>query len=69
MICPVCDQGLWHYDENTLTCKDGHHIPVQEAKQGTFRVVVTDKPKIPAWLPGTVLGAVALLSQIVEWTL
>lgn len=26
MTCPTCGLRQWNYDENTLTCKNGHLI-------------------------------------------
>jgi hypothetical protein len=26
--CPKCGLRQWNYDETTLTCKNGHQIPV-----------------------------------------
>lgn len=52
MSCPQCGLRQWHYDETTLTCKNGH------------RVRVGDKPPVrlpPLWLiPVTAAGTLVL---------
>lgn len=63
MNCPTCGRLTWTYDDDTLTCKAGHHISVDEP--------VTDelppaRIMLPAWLPGAVLGGGAVVTEIVR---
>jgi hypothetical protein len=74
MDCQACGRPLTMYDEHRVACKGGHVWTLHEhadkpptAGPGTeaeVRLVRQDELPFPAWLPGAVLAAVALVVAV-----
>lgn len=74
MNCQSCLLPLSRYDDEHVSCKNGHvwrvselpdeNPPGRELKRARF----TPPPsqRVPAWLPGAVLGGLALAVQVVS---
>lgn len=77
MNCQACNRPCAQYDAYRVACKNGHiwtlpefadlPIPPVEGKAGDPDPVrLVKAPRFPAWLPGTALGALALLVSLLE---
>lgn len=77
MICQACDLPLTQYDEYRVACKGGHvwtlpeyadrPLPALDAKPGSPAPVrLVKAPRFPAWLPGALLGGLALFVSLLE---
>lgn len=76
MNCQACGLPLAKYDEYCVSCKNGHiwTLPEHADKPHTLGPDTTGKPlvrlvkapAVPAWLPGAVLGGLALLIELVQ---
>jgi hypothetical protein len=81
MTCPSCGGECTRYDEYRVACRKCHTIwtlpehadKVRErstlAAAGKPMVRLQRAPRFPAWLPGAVLGGLALLGEVVSWLL
>lgn len=77
MNCHVCMRPCTQYDIFRVSCKNGHiwtlpefadmPIPPVDVKPSTKTPVrLVKAPRFPAWLPGAVLGGLALLVSLLE---
>lgn len=75
MTCPDCGLALSRYDDERVSCKDGHVWTLPEHADQDQPVVVLRRARpdaraarrrIPAWLPGAVLGALACAGVIFD---
>jgi hypothetical protein len=77
MNCQACGRPLAKYSETQVSCKGGHVWVLSEhadrpAEQADatpsepFRAPGTAR-QVPAWLPGTILGALALIGDVILW--
>lgn len=62
MNCPECGLLTWHYDDQTLTCKRGHHTPTGAPETPP---VAATRLSVPAWVWG-LPGMAALLVKLAE---
>lgn len=62
MNCPQCGLLTWPYDDETATCKQGHHTPVGTVV--TSEPVASKRWRVPAWLPGLAVGTAAILLHL-----
>jgi hypothetical protein len=81
MTCQACGGECTRYDEYRVACRKCRTIWTLPEHADKVReplpMVPTDKPMIrlqkvprfPAWLPGAVLGGLALLGEVVSWLL
>jgi hypothetical protein len=74
MNCQACDLPLFKYDEHRVTCKNAHvwtlpefaDLPPTPGPVAASRaLIVPARRGVPAWVPGAVLGAVALVVAVV----
>jgi hypothetical protein len=77
MNCQACGRPLAKHSETQVSCKAGHvwvhpdHadeplLVLDATRSEPFRP--SDAPRqIPAWLPGTVLGVLALIGEVILW--
>jgi hypothetical protein len=77
MNCQACGRDLAKYDEYRVACKAGHIWTLPEHADKPFTPgpgVSGSKPMVrlvkasrfPAWLPGAVLGGLALVVEVVS---
>lgn len=77
MTCPECGRPLARYDEQRVSCKAGHvwtlpeHADQPQPAAGALQaagphVFARPRRRVPAWLPGAVLGAVAVALAVVD---
>jgi hypothetical protein len=66
--CPVCGNDLSEHGTAGMTCMYGHHFLATDIKNTAERVrrVRGREFRVPAWVPGAVLGGMALLVSIVD---
>lgn len=76
MVCQACGGELTQYDEYRVACRKCHQlwtlpehadkarVTPDLAAAGKPLVRLQRAPRFPAWLPGAVLGALALLVAI-----
>lgn len=66
--CPVCGNELREHGTAGMTCTLGHHFLAADI-EGTATTVYRVRARrvdVPAWVPGAVLGALALLIELLE---
>lgn len=73
MNCQSCMRPLFKHDDEHVACKGGHIwrvsvLPDENPAGRELRPAVrlVKQRQIPAWLPGAVLGGVALVIQVVS---
>lgn len=77
MNCQACGRDLTKYDEHKVACKAGHiwtlpefaDLPPTDGPQTATSkpmVQLQKVPRFPAWLPGVVLGGVALVVSLID---
>lgn len=71
MNCKTCERPLFKYDDTHVTCKIGHVWTLEQADDqlvmpGDATPVRLVNAKSRAWLPGAVLGGLALAVEIVS---
>lgn len=73
MNCKSCMRPLTRYDDEHVACKGGHIwrvsvLPDENPAGRELRPAVrlVKSRQVPAWLPGTVLGGLALAVQVVS---
>lgn len=72
MNCKSCLLPLSRYDDEHVSCKNGHvwrvselpddNPPGRDLKPARFTPLVSER--FPAWLPGAVLGGLALVIEV-----
>lgn len=77
MDCQACGRPLAQYDEHRVSCKGGHVWVLPEFSdqpntpgptfQGGPLKPARRRDRVPAWLPGAVLGGVALGGEVIAW--
>jgi hypothetical protein len=77
MNCQACGRPLAKYSETQVSCKAGHVwvLPEHADQRATVLDASPGEPfrppgarrQVPAWLPGTVLGALALIGEVILW--
>lgn len=69
--CPVCAHALEPYGDSGMTCVEGHQFLVPDAQREqsvALPVPLRKKPfHLPAWVPGAVLGGLALAISLAEY--
>lgn len=72
MTCPECKKPLHDYDvtNSIVTCKAGHRWTREDIPEGVQLTPVTPTQvivarRVPMWLPGAVLGGIALLVELI----
>lgn len=62
--CPVCGNDLAEYGTGGMTCSLGHQFMARDVRAGTASFRVASRTVRP-WVPGAVLGGLALLIELV----
>lgn len=67
MTCPTCGRLAWPYDDDTLTCKDGHRTAHTGARQVTHEAEAEIDIETRIRIPWTaVIAAGAYFPEIVR---
>jgi hypothetical protein len=67
--CPECDRPLFQYDVDIMACKGGHKWRVNENARAPLTPATAERAPVrgmPAWVPGAVLGGVAVVVELVR---
>jgi hypothetical protein len=66
--CPICTRLLEPYGTGGMTCSEGHHFSAAEVRRDrpAVRKVAGREVSVRPWLPGAVLGGLALLIEVVR---
>lgn len=65
--CPVCGNTLTPYGTAGMTCLLGHHFLRSEIEGDQVVLSVRRRRvSLPAWVPGAVLGGLALVITLLE---
>jgi hypothetical protein len=66
--CPACTRKLEPYGTGGMTCSEGHHYLASEIRneRPALRKVAGRTVKVAPWVPGAVLGGLAILIELVE---
>lgn len=72
-VCPVpgCGTELSEHGTAGMTCAYGHHFlrADVEGKASTVRRVRGRKVRVAPWVPGAVIGGLALLIEVAGWVI
>lgn len=66
--CQVCTRKLEPYGTGGMACSEGHHFIASEVRGTQPRLATVRHRQLPIhpWLPGSVLGGIALLIEAVR---
>lgn len=66
--CPVCTFKLEPYGTAGMVCPQGHHFMAADIKRSRPKVtkVAGNTVDVAPWVPGAVLGGLALLAEAVR---